>query len=164
MCYNRHMCITSNLDFPITEYYVNTFIVGAHHSTPHLIRDLKRILSLANNELQKSHHTPFRTAELHSLLAIVTEKLSTLNLDEESDLELAEPVFWVNQLGRQCSIEISTYGRIRPETMNLLICLPDDDFVAAMAISGKLVNRIQQLGESSLNSAAPIPPTMPVVS
>jgi hypothetical protein len=148
------------IDFPSTQYYFDTFVVGAHHSTPHLIADLQHRMGLLKFELSKQHAISVSN-KLNKIQQMIQTKLDSLNLNELDELEDAEPYYWVNELGRRCAIEISTYGRIRPETMELLICLPDEDFVTAMSISGKLVNHIQLMGDGALNNTTTIPESMP---
>ncbi len=148
------------IDFPPTWYYFNTFVVGAHHSIPHLIVDFQYRLSLLKFELSKQHASAV-TNKLNKIQQMIQSKLDSVNLNELDELEEAEPYYWVNELGRRGAIEISTYGRIRPETMQLLICLDEDDFVSAMSIAGKLARDIQYAGENALQPSTPVPESMP---
>jgi hypothetical protein len=150
-------------NIPITQYYFDTFIVGSHHSVPHLIADLQSRRSIAMFDM--ANKQPICQIEsLQRLINMIDEKLSTLNLSLLNDLEDAEPIYWQNQLGRQCALEIVTYGRVRPETMNLLMCLEEDSFIATMSIAGRLSHKIQITGELGMNISAPLPDAVPVVS
>lgn len=154
----------STIDFPITRYYFKTFIVGSYSSLSHLIRDLVQLKQIATNSIS-AVNASFRNEELKLLINMIDSELANYDADAIlDDLEDDEPVYWINRLGRQSALEISTYGRIRPETMNLLMCLPEDDFQVAMSIAGRLANKIQILGEQALSQDTPIPPTIPVVS
>lgn len=151
------------IDFPVTQYYFDTFIVGSHHSVPHLIRDLLARKEIAESALEMEQYV-YKRKELAKLIHLIDVKLSTLNINDVYLIEEFESVFWVNQLGRQSALEISTYGRIKPDTMNLLMCLTDDQFATAMNIAGKLSTKIQILGEHSLINSTPVPTAMPTVS
>ncbi len=154
----------STIDFPITRYYFKTFIVGSYSSLSHLIKDLLQLMQIASNSISPANAS-FRNEELKVLISMIEAELANYDVDAAlADLEDDEPVYWINRLGRQSALEISTYGRIRPETMNLLMCLPEDDFQVAMSIAGRLANKIQILGEQALSQDTPIPPTIPVVS
>lgn len=146
------------INFPATQYYFDTFIVGAHHSVPHLIADLLHRKSLIDEYLSASVVLNNKLAKLKKLICA---KLDTLNLADVDQLEEAEPIYWVNELGRRSAIEISTYGRIRPETMELLICMTEEDYETTMTIAGKLSRDIQKLGDVSLNNQTDVPKNMP---
>jgi hypothetical protein len=154
----------SSIDFPITHYYFRTFVVGSYSSVPHLIRDLLSMKEIANKSISLES-LPSRNEELKKLITMIDNELSKYDIENElSELEESEPIYWVNRLGRQSALEISTYGRIRPETMNLLMCLPEDEFIAAMSIAGRLSTKVQVLGETSLSQRTPVPSTMPIIS
>jgi hypothetical protein len=154
----------STIDFPITRYYFKTFIVGSYSSLSHLIKDLLQLMQIASNSISPANAS-FRNEELKVLISMIEAELANYDVDAAlADLEEAEPVYWINRLGRQSALEISTYGRIRPETMNLLMCLPEDNFQVAMSIAARLANKIQVMGEQALSQETQIPPTMPVVS
>lgn len=156
--------LNSLIDFPVTRYYFNTFVVGSYSSVPHLIRDLRNMRELANSSIS-SDLPGFKNHELKELVTMIDNELSKYDCENELlELEESEPMYWVNRLGRHSALEISTYGRIRPDTMNLLMCLEEDEFIAAMSIAGRLSTKIQALGEESLSHPTPVPPTMPVVS
>ena len=156
--------LNSVINFPITRYYFKTFIVGSYSSLSHLIRDLLQMKQTATNSIS-STNASFRNEELKLLIGMIDAELVNYDADTIlADLEEDEPVYWINRLGRQSALEISTYGRIRPETMNLLMCLPEDDFQVAMSIAGRLATKIQVIGEQALSQDTSIPSTMPVVS
>lgn len=156
------------IDVPVTKYYFDAFIVGAHSSLPHLLKDLlerKELILMALSDPDNSLPN-YKIKELNFFDSLIESKISTLDIDLKylsDEIENAEPEYWTNRLGRQSALEISTYGRIRPETMNLLMLLPEDNFVAAMNIAGRLSNKIQILGESSLSQQTPIPGTIPII-
>ncbi len=136
----------------ITQYYFDTFIVGAHHSEPHLIAELmqRKLQARADSSLE--------------LECMIDKKLAELNLENLNDLESAEPAYWINELGRTAGIEINTYGRLKPETLQLLLCLEEDAFVEAMVIATRLTTRIQLLANTAATESAPVPSNMPVQS
>lgn len=151
------------IDFSVTRYYFKTFIVGSYSSVPHLIRDLLTMKEVANKSISKNLPT-YKNEELKSLVSMIDLELSNYDCEKELlNLEEAEPLYWINKLGRQSALEISTYGRIRPETMNLLMYLQEDEFTIAMSIAGRLSTKIQILGETSLSQNTPVPTTMPVI-
>jgi hypothetical protein len=151
------------VDIPVTKYYFETFIVGAHSSMPHLLTDLWERKHIALVELNKS--LPHNKIEaLKTLIQMIEDKIDSIDPSVINELEDAEPTHWINKLGRQSALEISTYGRIRPETMHLLMCLPEENFIAAMSIAGRLSNKIQALGEQAMLQEVPVPQTMPVVT
>jgi hypothetical protein len=150
------------IDIPVTQYYFDTFIVGAHHSVPHLIADLSKRKDIALFYIEKD--IPFyKVMELEKLCKMIDTHLSTINPADAVNIEKAEPAYWVHRSGRQSALEISTYGRIRPETMDLLMCLEEDQYLAAMSIAGKLSMKIQSLGEYALSSQSSLPPSVPVI-
>jgi hypothetical protein len=151
------------INFPVTQYYFDTFIVGRHHSVPHLISDLNKRKNIATYYLLKDIPECIKE-DLVKLSGMIDTKLLTIDSNEILKLEAAEPAYWVNSLGRQSALEISTYGRIKPETMNLLMCLDEDRYIAVMSIAGHLAGKLQMLGEASLSSSAPIPSTLPIIS
>jgi hypothetical protein len=152
------------INFPVTRYYFKTFIVGSYSFSSHLVRDLLQLKQAASNLISPSNIS-YRNEELKLLINMIDAELANYDIETELlNLEESEPVYWINRLGRQSALEISTYGRIRPETMNLLMCLPEDDFRAAMSIAGRLSTKIQVTGEQALSEETPISPTMPVVS
>jgi hypothetical protein len=156
--------LNSTIDFPITRYYFKTFIVESYSSVPHLVRDLLQLKQIAYNSISPSN-VSYRNEELKLLINMIEAELANYNTDIElAELEENEPIYWINRLGRQSALEISTYGRIRPETMNLLMYLPEDDFQIALSIAGRLSSKIQAMGEQSLSQETPLPPTMPIVS
>ena len=151
------------IDIPVTKYYFDTFIVGAHHSVPHLISDLTKRKDIALFYIEKD--IPFsKKMDLEKLCKMIDTHLATLNLDDIGNIEDAEPTYWIHKLGRQSALEISTYGRIRPETMDLLMCLEEDSYIAAMSIAGKLSSKIQELGDYALTTQSPIPSSLPIIS
>lgn len=147
----------------LTKYYFDTFIVGSHHSIPHLIADLLNRKQYAEEQNENSKSELEKIIN-NKLISFIDDKLSDLDITQLDDLESSEKIYWINQLGRQSALEISTYGRLRPDTMDLLMCLPEEDFIITMSIAGKLSNRIQILGETSLSSNTDLPPSMPVIS
>ena len=150
------------IDIPVTQYYFDTFIVGAHHSVPHLISDLSKRKDVALFYIEKD--IPFyKKMELEKLCKMIDKHLSLIDTAEINNLEKNEPAYWVHRLGRQSALEISTYGRIRPETMDLLMCLDEDRYIAAMSIAGKLSSKIQELGDYALTTQSPIPSSLPII-
>jgi hypothetical protein len=152
---------TIDFDFQITQYYFDTFIVGQHYSVPHLVADLNLKRQQAIELLARCEE--YKSSNLTMLIKMIDTELAKHNLNDHPNIEDCESAYWVIRLGRQSALEISTYGRIRPETMNLLMCLDDDAYMDAMSIAGRLSNKIENLGYSALNTNTPIPPTMPVV-
>ena len=151
------------IDIPVTQYYFDTFIVGAHHSVPHLVADLTKRKDTATFYIEKD--IPFyKKMELEKLCKMIDSYLSTIDPNAALGIEDAEPAYWIHRLGRQSALEISTYGRIRPDTMNLLLCLEEDHYVAAMSIAGKLASKIQEVGDYALTTTSPIPTSLPVIS
>ena len=149
--------------FPATQYYFDTFIVGAHHSLPHLVADLLERKSIAEFWVEKDIPNCKKESLVH-ILAMIDKKLSTIDADEEYKLEAAEPMYWIHRLSKQSALEISTYGRIRPETMELLMCLEDDEFAYIMCLAGRLSTKIQAIGDNSLSShQAPLPSSIPII-
>jgi hypothetical protein len=148
------------IDIPSTQYYFDTFVIGAHHSVPHMIADLLRRKELAeiaiNNESLK-----YKIKEYRKLIDMIDAKLSNHNINELNDLELAEPSYWVNELTRRVAIEVNTYGRVRPETMDLLLCVEEEDFGTIMKNASGITNRIKMISDFAEKMAAPVPPTMP---
>jgi len=156
--------LNSTIDFPITRYYFKTFIVGPYSFSTHLVRDLLQLKQVASNSISPSN-VSYRNEELKLLINMIDAELANYDVETELlNLEENESVYWINRLGRQSALEISTYGRIRPETMNLLMCLTEDEFQIVMSIAGRLTTKIQVMGEQALSQETPIPSTMPVVS
>lgn len=151
------------IDIPATKYYFETFVVGAHHSVPHLLKDLLHRKSEIDLALNSNEHSTFVKDELLALQKLVDSKIEEVGYEHLNDIELAEPVYWINKLGKQCAIEISTYGRIRPETMELLVCLDDESFTAALAKAGGLSRIIDSKGSNAL-ARTPVPENLPVLS
>lgn len=151
------------IDFPITKYYFDTFIVGPHSSIPHLIVDLISRKEIALVEM-KGDLPQFKINDLKALVDLIEAKLLTLDMRKLEDLESEEPVYWIHKLGRQSALEIVTYGRVRPETMNLLMCLPEEDFIAAMSVAGRLSAKVQATADFSISQKTNIPASMPVAS
>jgi hypothetical protein len=151
------------IDIPVTQYYFDTFIVGAHHSVPHLISDLSRRKDIASFYIDKD--IPFyRKMELEKLCKMIDTHLSSIDPNSIGNIEDAEPTYWIHKLGRQSALEISTYGRIRPETMDLLMCLEEEHYVAAMSVAGRLSSKIQEIGDRGLATQSPIPSSIPIIS
>jgi hypothetical protein len=148
------------IDIPATKYYFDNFVVASHHSVPHLIADLKKRRDMAMHRMTWSLDESTK-AGYCKLIELIDEKLSTLNLDELNDLELAEPVYWVNELARRSAIEINTYGRIRPDTLSLLLCVSEEDFGTIMHIASGITNRLKLISDLAEASVAPVPTQMP---
>jgi hypothetical protein len=151
------------IDIPVTQYYFETFIIGAHHSVPHLIADLLKRKDIASFYIEKDIPDS-KKADLIKLKTMINAKLLSIDQTDLDHIEDAEPAYWVHRLGRQSALEISTYGRIRPETMDLLMCMEEDQYLAAMSIAGRLASKIQQLGEQALSTQSPIPSSLPIIS
>lgn len=155
--------LNSAIDFPVTRYYFDTFILGQYSSTSHLVRDLINMREVAAKSIN-AELPSYKVKELKKLIDMIESELSNYNINAElANLEENEPVHWMHKLGRQAGLEISTYGRIRPETMNLLMCIPEENFEIAMSIAGRLSIKIQALGEESLMQNTPVPSTVPVI-
>ena len=150
------------IDIPVTQYYFDTFVVGAHHSMPHLVADLLKRKALAQWRKVQGEIPNIQRDEYDKLIGMIDAKLETINVEELNDVELAEPVYWVNELARRSAIEINTYGRIRPETMSLLMCVDEEDFVTIMRISAGFTSRLQMISETA-EVTAPLPEKMPRV-
>jgi hypothetical protein len=146
----------------LTKYYFDVFIVSPHHSMPRLIADLMVRKKFAEEQIESSTSNAEKEI-LSSLIKLINEKLKTLDLDELADIEHAEPVYWINELSRRCAIEINSYGRVRPETMELLMCVEDDDFVKIMSTANRITLRIQQLDAFARHDATPKPDNMPSI-
>ncbi len=150
------------IDIPVTQYYFDTFVVGAHHSMPHLVADLLKRKALAQWRKVQGEIPNIQRDEYDKLIGMIDAKLETINVEELNDVELAEPVYWVNELARRSAIEINTYGRIRPETMSLLMCVDEEDFITIMRISASFTAKLQMISETA-EATAPLPEKMPRV-
>jgi len=151
------------IDIPVTQYYFDTFVVGAHHSMPHLVADLLKRRELAKYEQSREIPQVLRN-EYDKLIKMIDAKLETIDIEELKDIELAEPIYWVNELARRSAIEINTYGRIRPETMTLLLCVDEEDFATIMKIASGITQRLVGISAKAEASATPVPEKMPRVS
>jgi hypothetical protein len=146
----------------MTEYYFDTFIVGIHHSIPHLIADLLNKREVAEQELSTA--LPNRRSDIEYFIKLIDKKLSILSCDVTDELEQNDRTYWVNELGRVAAIEINTYGRIKPDTLEKMLCLDDDSFVEVQSIAVRLTQKMQHLEYAAQQELAPVPPTMPVQS
>lgn len=149
------------INIPVTQYYFNTFVVGAHHSVPHMIADLQKRKALAKYAISSMPISDHVKDECLKLIQMIDKKLSEVNRDELQDIELVEPVYWVNELARRAAIEINTYGRIRPETLSMLLCIEEEDFGTVMRIASGITHRLKLISDLAEASVAPVPPQMP---
>jgi hypothetical protein len=147
------------IDIPATQYYFDTFVVGAHHSVPHMIYDLLKRKESAEAALNEPV-LEYKRKEYTKLIEMIDEKLSTLDMSDLDDLEAFEPTYWINELSRRAALEINSYGRVRPETLDLLLCVEEDDFLTIMKIVTGITTRIRIISESSEAMSAPVPSTM----
>jgi len=148
------------IDIPVTQHYFDRFVIGAHHSIPHMIADLLKRKELATIAIRSSIND-VQKSEYSKLVQLIDAKLETINVDEVKDLELAEPVYWVNELARRSAIEINTYGRIRPETLSLLLCVNEEDFGTIMRIASGITHRLKLISDLAEAVVAPVPQQMP---
>lgn len=153
---------TSNplIDIPVTQYYFDTFVIGAHHSVPHMIADLLRRKELATLAIQETK-LEFKKKEYVKLISMIDEKLSTLDMKELNDLEFVESKYWINELSKRVAIEVNTYGRIRPDTLDLLLCIDEEDFGTIMKIAAGITNKLKMITDYAESMATPVPPLMP---
>lgn len=153
---------TSNplIDIPVTQYYFDTFVIGAHHSVPHMIADLLRRKELAEVALQETK-LEFKKKEYTKLISMIDEKLSTVDMDDINDLEFVESKYWINELSRRVAIEVNTYGRIRPDTLDLLLCIDEEDFGTIMKIAAGITNRMKLISDFAESMVTPVPETLP---
>lgn len=151
----------SLIDIPVTQYYFDTFVIGAHHSLPHLVADLVKRKRLAEWAKIQDETPPVQQDEYDKLIQMIDEKLSTINIEELADLELSEPAYWVNELARRSAIEINTYGRIRPDTLSLLLCISEEDFGTVMRIASNITQRLKLISDLAEASSTPVPEKMP---
>jgi hypothetical protein len=154
----------NNIPVGITSTYFRNFIVAAHHSKPHLILDL---LKQKQNSIEEIARLlvidgSLRLLELEQLIRMIDIELAKYNIDEVSKIEEEDTVYWVDKLARQSALEITTYARVRPETMNLLMLLSEDQFVNAMSKAGHLINAIKSLSDIGQNISPIIPDSLPV--
>lgn len=149
------------IDIPVTQYYFDTFVVGAHHSLPHMVDDLLKRKRLAEWSKTQAEISPVQRDDYDKLISMIDAKLDSINVDELNDLELSEPVYWVNELARRSAIEINTYGRIRPETMALLLCIDEEDFATVMKIASGITLKLQLISQESEIPTASVPEKMP---
>jgi len=148
------------IDIPTTQYYFDTFVIGAHHSVPHMIADLLKRKDMANHAMTFNIDESTK-ANYTRLIELIDAKLETFDVNELEDLELAEPLYWVNELARCVAIEINTYGRIRPETLSLLLCIDEEDFGTIMRIASEITCRLKLISDLAEAVVAPVPQQMP---
>jgi len=154
---------TSNplIDIPSTQYYFDTFIIGAHHSVPHMIADLLKRKELATSALAETKFE-YKKKEYIKLIEMIDDKLSEYDKNELNDLEFVESKYWINELARRSAIEINSYGRIRPETLELLLCVEEEDFRMIMQIAAGITTKLVMISSyAEAMSIAPIPENMP---
>lgn len=125
----------------MTTYYFRTFVVGKHHSQRALREELI--------ELQKDADPA------------LTEMIQSALKDMPLVVEGNEHEYWINELARRAALEINSYGRVKPETLELMMCMQDDDFSAIMAIADSITQHIQELCKNAVNT--PLPTNIPVV-
>lgn len=153
----------------MTQYEFDTFVVGKHHSRARLIQDLLKRKSKAQDVVGSADLTKFgidlpatiKTLEAKQLIEMIDSELAQHDINLLKDLESEEPAYWIDELARTSALEINTYGRIRPETMDKLMLLPEDHFVSAMNKSAILVVKLKNTAEGAQAIDAPIPENLP---
>lgn len=146
----------------ITQYEFDTFIVGKHHSVARMIQDLLRRKSAAIDLIADlDNFTTLEELEARQIIILIDKELSKYKIDDFNTLEKEEPIYWVNELARQSALEITTYGRIRPETQDKLMLLEEDQFSNAMLKTGSLVKKINTLADTAYNITTPMPEGLP---
>lgn len=79
-------------------------------------------------------------------------------LDEDEIL----PIFYTHELGRDLGIELISYGRVRPETAELLIDLNDSQVAAVLDLGNQIQERFLRLEKEGIeNNLSPMPDAMP---
>jgi hypothetical protein len=147
----------------MTQYEFDTFIVGKHHTRARLIQDLLR---RKQNALDEIEHMPLTLreldqAELKNLIRMIDIELSQHDINNIKDLESEEIAYWIDELARTSALEINTFGRIKPETMDKLMLIEEDHFISAMNKAGMLVMKLKLVAEGSHCIDAPLSKDMP---
>lgn len=146
----------------MSQYEFDTFIVGKHHSKARMIQDLLRRKSSAMDLIADLvNFTTLEVLEARQIVVLIDKELSKHNINDLNALEIEEPIYWINELARQSALEITTYGRIRPETQDKLMLLEEDQFSNAMLKTGSLVKKINTLAEAAYNITTPLPEGLP---
>jgi hypothetical protein len=148
------------IDIPVTQYYFDTFVIGLHHSVPHMIADLLRRKELATVAMAETIFE-FKKNDYTKLISLIDEKLSEYDLNDLNDLEFVESKYWINELARKAAIEINSYGRIRPDTLELLLCLEEEDLKTIMQIAAGITRKLTMISAYAESIAVPIPENTP---
>lgn len=148
-----------NINVSMTQHEFDTFLVGKYHSKARLIRDLL----VKKKEIKDSYvfGQDIISQADQDMIRMIDAELDKHDINLINNLEKEEPIFWINELARQSALEINTYGRIRPETMDKLMLIETEHFEAAMAKCGALVMRLKQIADSAYSHSAPLPESMP---
>jgi hypothetical protein len=71
-------------------------------------------------------------------------------------------VFIVQQLGRQFGLDLCSYGRVRPETLDMILCLSSDQQVVVFQIGNQVQVKVEtNLVAASSPQSTPLPNSMP---
>lgn len=104
--------------------------------------------------------TETRTYERNCLIAEREKLMSVLDGEDPAELESAltnwefvEKEYWANTLGKQAAVEILTFGKVRIETMNKMVKLPEDLYVKSTQTCVRLANAIQRATERAEEAA-----------
>ena len=149
----------------ISSYEFETFVVGKHHSNARFIQSLLRMKQESLEKLdyltkeEKTNTLEF--LDNQHLIKKIDNELSKHDINLLNDLDDEEEVYWIDRLARQSALEINTYGRIKPETIDKLMLMDEEHFILAMNKAGMLVDRIKNLAEDAHRISSPMPPTLP---
>lgn len=152
----------------MTQYEFDTFVVGKHHSRARLIQDLLRrkqaLLEKRDDDLSKfGIELPgnLKFSDADNMIKMIDIELSRHDINHLKDLEKEEPAYWIDELARTAALEINTYGRIRPETMDKLMLLPEENFISSMNKASTLVMKLKLTAEGAEIINAPLPGNLP---
>lgn len=129
----------------MTNYEYRTFVLGQCPTLPGKYLKAKADLEQFTRSGQ--------VTEAEIVTAIIAEYEKTYSADElafKSDAE--EEDYWVELLAKRSAVELLVQGKVMPDTMSAMSCLPDTAFVSCVKksamLAGQMNNVVQQVERS----------------